>query len=126
MTLILDAGAFVAIERGNVEVAARIKRERLAGHLPVTHGGIIGQVWRGGTGRQVGLARAIPMVEIVALDGRLGKRAGELLARAGSHDVIDAALILLARDNDLVITSDPGDLRALAAASGIHLEIIAV
>ncbi|MGH3611531.1 MAG: hypothetical protein ACRDRK_02705 [Pseudonocardia sp.] len=126
MTVILDAGAFVAIERGNVEVAARIKRERLAGHLPVTHGGIIGQVWRGGTGRQVGLARAIPLVKIVPLDGKLGKRAGELLARAGSRDVIDAALILLARDNDLVITSDPGDLRALAAASGIHLEIIPV
>lgn len=126
MTLVLDAGALVAVERGSRELAASIKRERLAGRVPVTHGGVVGQVWRGGAGRQAGLAQLLPHVEIVALDAGLGKRAGTLLHRAGSSDVIDAAVVLLAEDDDLILTSDPDDLVALAAASGVHVEIIGV
>lgn len=40
--------------------------------------------------------------------------------------MIDAAVVLLAGDNDLILTSDPDDLVALAAASGLHVEIIPV
>ena len=50
--LLLDAGALIAVERADREVIALLKRERLAGRSPLTHGGIIGQVWRGGTGRR--------------------------------------------------------------------------
>jgi hypothetical protein len=57
MTLVLDAGALLAIERQDRGVIALIKAERLAGRAPMTHGGVIGQVWRGGTGRQANLAR---------------------------------------------------------------------
>ena len=52
MSLILDAGAFVAVERGERDVVALVKRERLAKRSPVTHGGVVGQVWRGGSGRR--------------------------------------------------------------------------
>ncbi len=45
-----DAGAFVAVERGDRDVVALIKRERLAGRVPVSHGGVVAQVWRGGPG----------------------------------------------------------------------------
>lgn len=55
-------------------------------------------MWRDGFGRQVDVARAIPLVEVVALDVELGRRAGELFAKAGGCDVIDAALILLTVD----------------------------
>ena len=55
MSLIFDAGAFVAIERGDRDLVALIKRERLANRSPLTHGGVIGQVWRGGFGRQANL-----------------------------------------------------------------------
>ena len=48
--LVLDAGAFVAVERGGRVVVALIKRERLAGRPPVTSGGVVAQVWRGGRG----------------------------------------------------------------------------
>ncbi len=34
--LVLDAGAFVAVERGSRDVIALVKRERLAGRPPVT------------------------------------------------------------------------------------------
>jgi hypothetical protein len=81
MTLVLDAGALVAIERLDREVVALIKRERLLGRAPITHGGVIGQVWRGGGGRQANLARLLPGLEVVALDDELGRRVGMLLRR---------------------------------------------
>ena len=64
MTLVLDAGALVSVERLDREVIALIKAERTAGRVPLTHGGVIGQVWRGGTGRQANLARLLPGVEV--------------------------------------------------------------
>jgi hypothetical protein len=124
--LVLDAGAFVAVERGDRDVVALIKRERLAGRVPVSHGGVVAQVWRGGTGRQVPVARLLGGVDVAALDDHLGRRAGMLLARTGLADAIDAAVICLAGDGDDILTSDPGDLRALAEAAGIHVELISV
>jgi hypothetical protein len=126
MTLVLDAGALVAVERGDRDLAVRIKREWLAGRQPRTHGGVIGQVWRGGSGRQASLARTLSAVEIVPLDAELGKSAGMLLGETGTRDVIDAAVVLLALRDDRILTSDPDDLRPLAAAAGIHAEIIPV
>lgn len=52
MRLILDAGALVAVERAHRDVVALIKRELTAGRTPLTHGGVVGQVWRGGSGRR--------------------------------------------------------------------------
>lgn len=124
--LVLDAGALVAIERGEREIIALIKRERLAGRAPVSHGGIVGQVWRGGSGRQARLASLLPGLDIVALDATLGQRAGALLARTRTKDVIDAALALLAQDGDELLTSDPSDLRKLVVAAGAHVDVIKV
>ncbi len=126
MTIVLDAGALIALERGDREVASLLKRELLAGRLPRTHGGVVGQVWRGGTGRQANLARALAGIDAVALDDTLGRRAGILLGRTGQRDVIDAAVVLLADDGDWILSSDPDDLLPLAAAAGTHLELIPV
>jgi len=126
MTLVLDAGAFLAVERGDREVMALVKRERLASRTPVTHGGVVGQVWRGGTGRQVVVARLLAGVEVTPLDGELGRRAGILLGRAAQRDVVDAAVVLLAAHDDEILTSDPSDLEALAAAAGTHVDLIPV
>jgi hypothetical protein len=124
--LVLDAGAFVAVERGDRDVVALVKRERLAGRPPVTCGGVVAQVWRGGHGRQVALARLLAGVEVVPVDDSLGRRAGMLLGRSGQSDAIDAAVVCLAADGDDILTSDPADLLALAEAADIHVELIAV
>jgi len=124
--LVLDAGAFLAVERGDRDVVALIKRERRAGRVPVSHGGVVAQVWRGGTGGQVPVARLLAGVDIAALDDGLGRRAGILLARSGLADAIDAAVVWLAADGDDILTSDPGDLRALAQTAGVHVELIPV
>jgi hypothetical protein len=124
--LVLDAGAFVAVERGDRDVVALVKRERLAGRSPVTCGGVVAQVWRGGHGKQAPLARLLAGVEVVPIDDRLGRRAGMLLARSGQPDAIDAAVVCLAGDGDDILTSDPSDLRSLAEIANIHVELITV
>ncbi len=105
---------------------ALIKRDRLAGRSPVTHGGVVAQVWRGGSGRQTQLARLLLGVEISPLDEELGRRAGLLLGRSGTSDAIDAALICLAYDGDVVLTSDAGHLELLAGPAGAHIELVPV
>jgi PIN domain len=126
LMLVLDAGAFVAVERGDRDVVALVKRERLAGRAPVTNGGVIAQVWRGGRDRQALVARLLAGVEVTPIDDRLGRRAGMLLARTGGADPIDAAVVCLAADGDDILTSDPGDLRILAEAAEVHVELIPV
>jgi hypothetical protein len=124
--LVLDAGAFVAVERGDREVVALVKRERLAGRSPITSGGVVAQVWRGGHGRQAPVARLLAGVDVAPIDDSLGRRAGILLARADRSDAIDATVICLAADGDDILTSDPDDLRTLAEVAGIHVELIPV
>lgn len=124
--LVLDAGAFIAAERGNRYVAALVKREREQGRAPVTNGAVVAQVWRGGSGKQAPVARLLAGVEVVPVDDHLGRRAGRLLALSGPADVIDASVICLAQDGDDVLTSDPADLLDLARAAGTHLELIPV
>lgn len=126
MSLLLDAGAFLAVERGDRDVVALVKRELLARRSPLSHGGIVAQVWRGGSGRQAELARLLVGVDVKILDEDLGKKAGVLLGKSRTGDALDAALICLAVDGDDVLTSDVADLRRLAESSGVHIELVPI
>lgn len=124
MRLVLDTGAFIALDRNDRAMWRRLKAARAAGHVPLSHGGVIGQAWRGGGPRHALLARALEGIDIRPLDDALGRAAGELLAAAKARDVIDAALVLLATDGDVVVTSDPEDIEPLALTSGRHVDIV--
>lgn len=126
MTIVLDAGAFIEIERGNRGLMALLKREHLASRVPVTNGGVIGQVWRGGRDRGANVARLLPAVDVRPIDDPLGRRAGILLGAARTTDVIDAAVVLLAHDGDEIFTSDVADIVRLAEALGSDVEVISV
>ena len=126
MTLVLDAGAFIAVERADRDTVALLKRELAAGRVPVTHGGVVGQVWRGGSGKQANLARLLRGSDVVPLDDAFGRRVGLLLALSNTSDVIDAAVVLLAKDGDTIITSDTDDLEPLAVAAGLQVDLVAV
>ena len=126
MSLLLDAGAFLAVERGDRDVVALIKRERMAQRSPLSHGGVVAQIWRGGSGRQAQVARLLAGVDVRPLDEDLGRKTGVLLGRSGTGDAVDAALVRLAADGDDILTSDPEDLRALAEASGVHVDLVPV
>jgi hypothetical protein len=124
MTLILDSGALVAAERGDRAMWRRLKGALQAGEPPVSHGGVVAQVWRGGSGRQAPLARALAGVQVESLDDDLGRSAGLLLGTAGLRDAIDAALVCLARDDDVIVTDDVGDIARLVEASGGHVDVV--
>lgn len=56
------------------------------------------------------------------------RAAGALIAveRAGHDGVVDAAIVVLARDGDEILSSDAGDLAALLVASGTHAGLVEV
>lgn len=126
MTLILDAGGLVALERGDRITWRRVTNAMRAGDPPLTHGGVIAQVWRGGSGRQARLAVALRSIHVQGLDDALGRAAGVLLRRAGMTDAIDAAVVAIAHHGDRILTSDPLDITHLAAAAGKRLDVVPV
>lgn len=123
MSLVLDSGALVALERNERKMWIRLKAAQLGGDLPLTHAGVLGQVWRGGP-RQARFSQALGGIDVRPLDEPLGRAAGQLLGAAGLADVIDAGVVLLAVDGDEIVTMDHDDLAQLAAASGRHVELI--
>jgi len=123
VTLVLDAGALIALDRNERPMWIRLKALQEAGELPVTHGGVVGQVWRRGP-RQARLAAALAGTDVRALDDHLGRAAGELLAETRTSDVIDGALALVAVDGDEIVTLDRDDFEVLVAATGRHVELI--
>lgn len=109
--LVLDAGALIAIERGDIRVL-RLVQDSDAVHIPA---GALAQAWRDPL-RQTRLARTVSSdrVRIHPLDADAAKAAGRLCALAGSSDVVDASVVQVGRQVDgIVVTSDPQDLRRL-------------
>lgn len=123
MTLVLDCGALISLDRDERSMWIRLKAAQDARDVPVTHGGVLGQVWRGGP-RQARLSRALRGIDVRPLDRAMGRAAGELLATTGTTDVIDAAVALLAGDGDEIVTADRDDLAMLVAATGRHVELV--
>jgi len=126
MTLILDTGALIALERNDRAMWRRLKSALLASEIPITHGAVVGQAWRGPGSRSALLALALAGVEVRSVDESLGKRSGELLSRAKKSDVSDAAVVLLSADGDAIVTSDADDLKILAQAAGRVIDLIRV
>jgi len=123
VSTILDTGALLALERNERPMWVRLKAAMTNGDVPLTHAGVVGQAWRGGS-RQARLAVALNAIEIRPIDERTGRLAGRLLAGAGLSDVIDAAVVLLAQDGDDIVTSDHGDIEHLANTLGRHVELL--
>jgi len=121
--LVLDAGALIALDRGNRDMHSEIRATRLSGAPVRTSPMALAQAWRDGK-RQARLASAMRDIDVPSLTEQDGRQAGELLAAAGSSDAIDATVALLARPGDLLYTSDPGDLRKLCGAAGIKAVVI--
>ncbi len=113
--IVLDAGALIALDRGNKRMIALLDRALAQGRAFRVPAGVVGQAWRDGR-IQVALARFLRSEEvyIVPLDEQLARSCGELCAATNSSDVIDASVVILARERrDPIVTSDPNDLRRL-------------
>ena len=126
MTFVFDSGALIALDRNDRAMWRRLKSAFLASEIPITHGGVVGQAWRGPGPRSALLAKALAGLDVRPLGEDLGKRAGELLARAKKSDVMDAALVLLTSDGDAIVTSDASGIETLARAAGRLVDLIDV
>lgn len=111
----LDTGALIGFDRGDRRAVGLVHRARERGEKLAAPAGAVGQAWRDGR-RQTNLARLLgsDTCEVVPLDDLAARAAGQLCGVAGTHDVIDASVVLCARSRQhRVATSDPDDLRRL-------------
>ena len=115
MRIVLDAGALVALDRGERAMWSVLAAAAADGIEIVVPSSVIAQVWRGGA-RQARLARALACCEISSFDPVV-REIGELCGRARASDVCDAHVALTAaREPSVLYTSDVRDLRRLLAA----------
>jgi predicted nucleic acid-binding protein len=114
----LDAGALIALDRNDRRVVVLLARARETGARITVPATALAQAVRR-PDRQVRLARLIrqPTTDVIALDRVDATNVGRLLAASGTADIADAHVVICARrSNQQVVTSDPGDLRALDPA----------
>src|SRR5438128_2223093 len=95
--IVLDAGALIALSRGDKRMIALLQRGLAQGRVFRVPAGAAGQAWRDGR-VQVTLARFLRSeeVEIVPLDEHLARSCGELCAATNVPDVIDASVVIVA------------------------------
>ncbi|HEX9294587.1 MAG TPA: PIN domain-containing protein [Polyangiaceae bacterium] len=112
--IVLDAGAFIALERGDRTMVHLARRFVDAATPLVTSAGVVAQVWRGGGHRQVPIAFLLRHAKVMDLTRAVALILGRMLGSARRSDPVDAHVVLLARERGWpVITSDAGDLLAI-------------
>jgi hypothetical protein len=121
--LVLDAGALIAVDRGNHAMHDLIQDALRTGTPVRTNPNVVAQVWRNGA-KQSRLARLLRDVKVQSIGREDGYRAGELLGATRTKDVVDATVALLAKAKDLLYTSDPGDSQKLCTATGFKAVVI--
>ena len=110
--LVLDAGPLIALDKGDREARAIIRRavdRRVALVVPAA---VLAQVWRDGR-RQARLARLIASetTEIDVLDGDTAKAIGTVCGRSGTSDVVDGSVVIAGHlRRAAIVTSDAADL----------------
>jgi hypothetical protein len=118
-----DAGALIAAERGERRIWARHRALLLRRVVPTVPAPVVAQCWRG-IARQAQLARLLAGCETETLDDTRARATGTLASRARVDDIVDANVVEGAlRRGDLIISSDEGDLAAIAAAVSRHIDI---
>lgn len=110
--LVLDAGALIALERGDRQARAFVFLAEQGRTVLSTSSAVIAQVWRGGA-RHARLARFLTsdLVNEHALDEDASRRIGALAAVTGATDVVDGHVALLALERRAkVLTSDIAEI----------------
>ncbi len=115
MTLVLDTGALIAVERADRPTLAVMEAARRQGRNLVVPVGVVAQAWRGGP-RQARLARFLGArgVDVEVLSEAGARAAGVVCGLAGTTDVVDASVVVDARRHRAsVLSSDRADLEVL-------------
>ena len=113
MSVVYDAGVFIAAERNDRDVWADHRARLELGLVPRAPAPVIAQVSR--SPRQVQLRRILRGCDIVAFAPEESHDVGSLLAKARTSDVVDAHVVLTAAERSAsVLTSDLEELLHLA------------
>jgi hypothetical protein len=112
-----DTGALLAAEKGSRALWALHKRALDRGLRPTVPAGVLAHAWRGGP--QAQLSRLLSGCRFEALTEAASRATGAACARSRRSYVVDASAVVgaLVRE-DVVLTSDPEDLAAVAGALG--------
>ena len=114
MTTLYDTGVLIAADRNDRHTWADHRARLEAGLVPVTTAPVVAQASR--SPRQVQLRRFLRGCDVVAFEAAQAHAVGSLLAKSATSDIVDAHLALTAaRTGAVVVTSDPDELRTLAA-----------
>ena len=121
--LTYDTGALVAADRSERSMWALHRRALERGLVPTVPAGVLAQGWRGGP--QAELSRLLKGCRIEQLDESRARAAGTACAKARTHDIVDAAVVVGAAARlDVAVTSDPDDLSEIADSLGLELSLI--
>lgn len=113
MSVVYDAGVLVAADRNHRDVWADHRARLELGFAPVTTAPVVAQVSR--SGQQAQLRRFLRGCDIVPFASDQAHEVGALLGAAGTADVVDAHLVLVAgASGATVLTSDEDDLSQLS------------
>ncbi len=116
--LLLDAGALIGLSRGDIKVRSAMAAALLRDYEVVVPTPVVTQVHRGGR-HQARTDRALGEVDaFVPTSLQTARHAGELLARTGMSDAVDAIVAAEALGDvpSMVLTSDAHDLARLVEA----------
>jgi hypothetical protein len=116
VSYILDAGALIAHERNSLQMQAFMQRAATQQIRLKTTTGVVAQVWRDGA-KQARLASLLKTVDEAQFTKEWARKAGLLLAKSRTADVIDAGIVELSIDGDEILTSDLGDITTLVTAA---------
>jgi hypothetical protein len=120
--LTYDAGALIAAEAGEQGMWALHDQAVRARQPPCVPAAVLAQAWRGGP--QPKLSRLLNACEVDPMSEEQARSAGAACGQARIADAIDAAVVVGALSRgDVVVTSDPDDLRKIADALGHRLPV---
>jgi hypothetical protein len=119
-----DAGALIAIDKNDRRMWARYQVAVDDGRDVRVPAVVVGQAWRDAR-RQVRLGKFLAGCRVDPVGLETAKAAGILCGRAGTFDVVDATVVVMAAATGAVIwTSDPEDINALADESGARTALV--
>lgn len=122
MSIVYDTGVLIAADRNERATWAEHSVRLAAGLIPLVPASVVAQASR--NDRQVQLRRFLRGCDIVAFDERAAHRAGALLGKTKTADVVDASVVdLAATTSSDILTTDPKDIGELVAASGKRIKV---
>jgi hypothetical protein len=136
--VVYDAGVLIAADRNERHVWAEHRVRLEAGIVPWVPSPVVAQASR--SRRQVQMRRLLRGCEVIAFDEAEAHRAGALLGKSRTKDIVDASVVTLAirravrpqggdrkRDRHAsIVSDDSGDIRRLLGATGADVAVLDV